>query len=119
MAGWQIQSVNELFGAQAHDSVPDQTIIPRCAAEGLAWVTADDSARREHEFALKSNLVSVLWVKRPKDGMSVAYSFAVLATALLRFDRILDDHPGRAMHCAVGHALSARVDPIWEQRRPR
>jgi hypothetical protein len=47
-------------------------------------------------------MISVLWVKRPKDGMSTAYQFAVLTTALLKFDIELSRHSERASHCGVG-----------------
>jgi len=93
-------------------------IIPRCATEGRSWITADESARRQHELALKENLVSVLWVKRPKSGMSTAYQFAVVVTALLRFDIELSRNPGHAIHCGVGSTLSASLERLWEKRRP-
>ena len=118
MAGWDVVSVNELFGVRPDESIADQDIIPRCTAEGRAWITADDSARREHELALKQHLVSVLWVKRPKEGMSTAYQFAVLVTALLRFDMELARDPSRAFHCGVGSSLNASLERLWERRRP-
>src|ERR1700682_816018 len=68
LAGWDALNVNELFGVQPTHSIPDEVIIPRCAAEGRSWITADESARRQHELALKESMVSVLWVKRPKSG---------------------------------------------------
>jgi len=109
--------VNELFGSDPRQSILDPEIIPRCAAEGRAWVTVDESARREHELALKTHLVSVLWVKRPREGMSTAYQFAILVTALLRFDMELDKYPGRAIHCGVGSSLNASLERLWERRR--
>ena len=118
LAGWNVLSVNELFGVQPTESIPDEDIIPRCAAEGRSWITADESARRQHELALKEKLVSVLWVKRPKSGMSTAYQFAVVVTALRRFDIELSRNPGHAIHCGVGSTLAASLERLWEKRRP-
>jgi hypothetical protein len=117
LAGWDVVSVNELFNVRPDESIHDQDIIRRCAAENRAWITADESARREHELALKQHLVSVLWVKRPKAGMSTAYQFAVIVTALLRFDMELARDPGRVLHCTVGSTLGASLQRLWEQHR--
>src|SRR5438445_15960 len=105
-------SVNELFGVQPTESIPDEDIIARCAAEGRSWITADESARRQHELALKENLVSVLWVKRPKSGMSTAYQFAVVVTALLRFDIELSRNPGHAIHRRVRSMPSSTLERV-------
>ena len=68
---------------------------------------------------MKQNFVSVLWIKRPKEGMSTAYQFAVVVTALLRFDVELARHADRAIHCSVGSTLNALLDRLWEERRAR
>ena len=118
-AGWDILYVMELFNVGPLDSVPDELIIPRCAAEGRVWVTADEKVRREHEQALKLNLVSALWVRRPNEGMSTAYAHALLTTALLRVDVLLTQRPGYAQHYTVGPTLHAQPKLVWERRRPR
>lgn len=49
--------------------------------------------------------------------MSTAYQFAVLTTALLKFDIELSRQPDRAIHCAIGSGLNASIERLWENRR--
>jgi hypothetical protein len=108
----------EFFAVGPEDSVPDEEVIPRCAREGRVWVTADERARREHEVSLKANLVSTLWVHRPREGMSVAFCHALLAPSLLRVDAMLANRSGYAIHFTVGSTLNALPKVVWERRRP-
>ena len=110
-------SVNEWFAADPRHSVADEDIIPRCGREGRAWITADDAARRQHEVVLKGHLVSALWVQRPKGGMSTAYQYALLTSALLRLDYALTSNRDYALHYRVGSTLHAVPAEAWSHRR--
>ena len=119
-ADWDILSVNELFGVEPVDSVPDEEIIPRCAQEGRAWVTLDMRARWQHDAALQQHLVSTLWIRPPsKGGMSAAYLLAVLARALGLFDELLTRRRRYTVYCVIGSQLGASLKEIPELRRPR
>lgn len=113
LAGWDIRNVYEAFGVGPTDQVLDEDIIPFCARENLALVTADEAARREHELALKTNRISVLWVQRPKTGMSTPYQHAHLAAALMRFDYHVYCTPKDAVHCSIGSTLGAVPKERW------
>lgn len=119
LAGWDIKNVYEAFGVGPWDRVLDEDIIPWCAREDRVLVTADESARREHELALKANLISVLWLQRPKKGMSTPYQHAHLAAAMIRFDCDVSNKPKDAVHCTVGWTLGAVPKEVWKQRRHR
>lgn len=109
----------ELFGVSATESVLDEAIIPRCAREGRVWITADERAQRQHEMALKQHLVSVLWVNRPRGGMSTAYQHAHLAAALLHLDYEFTSRGDHALHYRLGPTLHAKPTELWRSRRPR
>jgi PIN like domain len=117
LAGWDVVSVNEWFAADPRQSVVDEDIIRRCGQEGRASITADDAARGQHEVALKWHLVSVLWVSRPKGGMSTTYQHALLTSALLRFDYLLSGTADCALHHRVGSTLHAVPVETWRRRR--
>lgn len=118
LAGWDVQSVHEAFNCKATDRVPDEVIIPWCSQHDRVWITADEAARREHEIALKQQLVSVLWVNRPKGGMSTAYQHAHLAAALLRLDDKLSQRHREAVHCRLGSTLHAVPQEAWSGKKP-
>ncbi len=101
------------------DQILDEDIISWCAREGRALVTADESARREHEVALKASLINVLWLQRPKKGISTSYQHAHLAISMMRFDCLASNRPKEAVHCVVGSTLGAAPKEIWRQRRQR
>lgn len=112
-------SVNEAFNCAPSDRIPDEKIIPWCARENRVWITADEAARRQHEFALKQHQVSVLWVHRPKTGMSTAYQHAHLAAALLKVDYLLGQNCKGAVHYAIASPLGSQPREIWRGRRAR
>ena len=116
-ADWYIQSVVEFFDASHEDSIEDDEIIPRCAEAGFAWINADTKARIQHETALKLHRVSVLWVRRPNEGMTTAYQLAVLARALVMFDSRLAARPDYAQHFEIGWQLGASLKQLWSMRR--
>ncbi len=118
LAGWDIQNISQAFDCKPTDSIPDETIIPWCARNGWVWITADESARREHEVALKQHQVSVLWVVKPaKTGMSTAYQHAHLAAALLKLDDKLSQKPKEAIHCRLGPTLHAQPQELWSTKK--
>ncbi len=118
LAGWDIKNVYQAFSCGPTDQILDEDIIPWCAAEDRVLISADESARRDHELALKSNLVSVLWIQRPKTGMSTAYQHAHLAAALMRFDCVVAQRT-EAIHCTDGWTLGAVPKEVWAERRRR
>jgi hypothetical protein len=119
LADWDVLSVTELFGVSSQDSIDDSEIIRRCAREGRIWVSVDVAARRQHAFLLQFLGVSVLWVSRPKEGMSTAYQHALLTAALLRADPEFTSQPHHAIHFTVGSTLNAKPKEVWRQRRQR
>jgi hypothetical protein len=111
-ADWNVRTVSELFGTSPQQKVPDQAIIPRCAQEGLAWITADIKARHAHRRLLIHHQISVLFVKRPNVGFNSRYELALLSNALRHFDFCLADAEGWVLHCQVGWALPSPVEEI-------
>lgn len=119
VAGWDIVSVDELFGVDSTVSILDEEIIPRCGREGRTWLTVDERARFRHAELTKQHLVSVVWITRPNDGLSVAYVHALLARALLKVDPEFAAHPDFALQFRLGWTLEARPREHWRARKPR
>lgn len=116
-ADWHAISVPELFQVGPQARVPDQELIPRCAAEGLAWITMDLRARRQHRQVLLEHQINVLWVRTPPTGMNTRHQLAVVANGLRHFDARLAAAPEWVLHCEVGWALPEPVHEI--ERFPR
>jgi hypothetical protein len=55
---------------QFPDGTPDQTIIRWLGMRGGIWVTADEKARRAHSQEIQKAGIHIVWVHRPKEGMS-------------------------------------------------
>jgi len=55
---------------QFKDGTPDQTIIQWLGFHGGIWITADERARRVHAEEIRGAGIHILWVRRPKHGMS-------------------------------------------------
>lgn len=66
LVGYSAMAATEQFGQGA----PDPMIIKWHGLRGGIWVTADEKARREHAQEIKDAGIHILWVRRPKHGMS-------------------------------------------------
>jgi len=116
-ADWNVRTVTELFNVSPQQKITDQEIIPRCAADGLTWVTADIRARAQHRRLLREHLVSVLFVRRPPTGMNSRYELALLANAIRHFDICLEQEKGSVLQCRVGWGLPSPIEVLERIRR--
>lgn len=67
---------------------PDPTIIQWIGLQNGVWVTADERARRKHADEIQKANINIIWVHRPKQGMSKK---AQLLLLLWVIDPILDE----------------------------
>lgn len=119
LVDYDIRSVNEVFGAQPQDSVPDEEIIAWCAANGTTWITADIAARIQHEAQLKAECVSVVWIRQPKAGLSTKQQHKAIVRYLDKVEAALAEAPDWAFHWKVGSHEKATIEQVWEKRRPK
>ncbi|MBI2918678.1 MAG: hypothetical protein HYY01_11915 [Chloroflexi bacterium] len=50
--------------------MPDPTVVPWLALQQAVWVTADERARRQWAEEIRRAGIPVIWVHRPKEGLS-------------------------------------------------
>lgn len=117
-SGWQTVYVADAFLVDDHTTVGDDDIIARCAQSGLAWVTADENARHEHAPALKTHLIDVLFLHRPKGGMNMRYTLSLLGCAIGHFEAKTLAHPGFALHCQISPPLPDHIKELDRLPRP-
>ena len=67
---------------------PDPNIIQWIGLQGGIWITADERAKRTHSEEIKKAGINIVWVRRPKKGMSKK---AQLLLLLWVIDPILDE----------------------------
>jgi len=67
---------------------PDPQIIQWIGLQGGIWITADERAKRTHSEEIKKARINIVWVRRPKQGMSKK---AQLLLLLWVIDPILDE----------------------------
>lgn len=59
-------AVSDRFG----EGVEDPIVIQWLGLQGGLWVTMDERARHRHAAVIEQSGIHVLWVRRPKSGMS-------------------------------------------------
>ena len=107
--GYKVTSVKESF--PNHVRVPDEEIIDWLAARGrqnAVWVTADEDAKKTHAKLILARGISVMWVFRPKKGLSGLQELQLLSLVI--------EH--------VTDLVAATTNPIYLQasmnsRRPK
>lgn len=119
VARWRIESVAGLFGVDDKTQVLDEEIIPRCGAEDIVWLTFDKAAKHEHEELTKLHQTCVLWISRPKHGLSSAYIHAMLAVAIMRVDPLFSSRDSQALHLRMNWRIDAEPVEQWRGRHPR
>ena len=67
---------------------PDPMIIRWLGLQNGIWITADERARRNHADEIQQANINIVWVHRPKQGMSKK---AQLLLLLWVIDPILDE----------------------------
>jgi len=115
MVGYDMISVREAFGARP-EGVSDPEIIEWCATQKAAWLTADTSAKRAHEAALKARRISVIWFRQPKQGWSTKQQMEVITKHLRQIEELVDS-PDLAHHFEVGVGAKSTPKHLWEGRR--
>ena len=73
---------------QFQGGTPDPTILQWLALQNGIWITADEEARRKHADEIQKASINIIWVHRPKEGMSKK---AQLLLLLWVIDPILDE----------------------------
>ena len=67
--------------------VDDPSLIRWLGLQAGVWVTADDKAKKQHADAMNKAGIHVLWIRRPKSGLSKKGQLLLLLWVL---DEILD-----------------------------
>ncbi|MCH7745962.1 MAG: DUF5615 family PIN-like protein, partial [Chloroflexi bacterium] len=78
--GFDAMSVRGAFPDRS--TVPDKEIIEWLSSSGQhnsIWVTADDDAQKAHAKLIMASNISVLWVNRPRRGLSVLEELQLLS----------------------------------------
>ncbi len=73
---------------QFSGGTPDPTILQWLGLQNGIWITADEKAKRKHADEIQKANINIVWVHRPKDGMSKK---AQLLLLLWVIDPILDE----------------------------
>jgi len=55
---------------QFSGGTPDPTIIQWLALQNGIWITADERAKRKHADEIQKAGINIIWVHRPKEGLS-------------------------------------------------
>jgi len=69
--GYKVTSVREAFPGK--ERVPDEEIIDWLGKHGrqnAVWITADEEAQKVHAKLILAKNISVLWIWRPKGGLT-------------------------------------------------
>ena len=78
--GFNVISVAEAF--QGRGQVSDEQIIGWLGQQGqqnAVWVTADDDAQKAHAKLILASLISVLWILRPRTGLTALQELKLLS----------------------------------------
>ena len=81
--GYKVTSVRESFPRRIR--VPDEEIIDWLAARGrqnAVWVTADEDAKKTHAKLILARNISVMWIFRPKKGLSGLQELQLLSLVI-------------------------------------
>lgn len=94
---------------------PDPTIIKWIALQNGIWITADERAKRTHAVEIQKAGINIIWVRRPKEGMSKK---AQLLLLLWVIDPILDEIIA-SKGTAYFLAKYSGARPKWERIQAR
>lgn len=75
-------------------TVPDKEIIEWLSSSGQhnsIWVTADDDAQKAHAKLIMASNISVLWVNRPRRGLSVLEELQLLSFVIQPMAQLVSD----------------------------
>lgn len=81
--GFNVTSVMKAFPGR--ESVPDDEIIDWLAQRGrqnAVWVTADEEAQKVHAKLILAKDISVLWIWRPKGGLTGLQELQLLSLVI-------------------------------------
>ncbi len=111
LAGWDVLTLDDVF-PDRRGLVTDRELFDECAREDRVLIEAGDAGARLQEALSDSSPVSTLCVQHPASGLSTAAELALLAGALLRFDRCRDETAGVAVHGYVRWTAPDRLVPM-------
>jgi hypothetical protein len=89
----------------------DPTIIQWLALQNGIWITADEKAKRKHADEIHKAGINIIWVHRPKEGMSKK---AQLLLFLWVIDPVLDEI-NKSRGTAYFLAKYSGARPKWER----
>ena len=107
LVDYQAVSCSKQFGGKT----PDPIIIQWIGLQNGVWITADEKARRTHAEEIKKAGIRIIWVRRPKQGMSKK---AQLLLLLWVIDPILEEikKSRGALHFLANYS---GLRPRWER----
>jgi hypothetical protein len=94
---------------------PDQTIIQWLGLQNGVWITADERAKREHSDEIHKAGINIIWVRRPKEGMSKK---AQLLLLLWVIDPVLNEIK-KSRGAAYFLAKYSGARPKWERMQAK
>ena len=89
----------------------DPQVLQWLGLQQAVWVTADEKARRKHIREIQDAGIHIIWVRRPKEGMSAK---AQLLLILWVLDPILGEI-NEARQPSQFRALYSGQRPKWER----
>lgn len=106
--GYRVNTVFDIFGRRG---VKDPEIIDWCSKNGVVWIHADDSARRDHARAIVTSRISTVWIPRSKLGLSIKDQLGRLAHKLQTIEHKvnLSNKPVHLVLSASGIAHEPKV----------
>ena len=96
------------------DGVDDPEIIRWCKKDARVWITHDIKAKKKHEADLKTNRISVLWLRGHPEKFATWQQFKIIVRVIDRLHQMLLSAHG-AIHFQAGLKGSPTPKIVWAE----
>jgi len=96
------------------EGIDDPEIIRWCKDDGRVWITHDIRAKKKHEADLKTNRISVLWIRGHPEQFSTWQQFKILVRVIDRLHQMLLSAHG-AIHFQAGIRGTPTPKVLWTE----
>ena len=86
--GFDIYHINEI--SELSPSSSDPEIFKWCKNNGRTWITHDIEAKTKHAISLKTNRISVLWIRANPEQNGLSYSWFFFKIITKEIDKFHD-----------------------------
>ena len=96
------------------EGVLDPEIIAWCRDNARVWITHDIKAKKKHEADLKTNRISVLWIRGDPEQFAIWQQFKILVRIIDKLHQMLLSAHG-AMHFQAGIKGTPTPKVVWTE----